>query len=191
MTANDSDVSDGDTLTGSQVVRVYGENLTAPFVTLTFGGVEYTPLGQGEDYIEYIIDDNGTATISVDGNTFMSMEVEGNVVPEGLPCRMDAGLSNNDSSIYRPSELIHEVRRNNVKCIQYPYKSEGDYTYFAFHLYFIERNNDNFTFVNCTLNGTTLGTLAMGINVSVLDSSKVAWIEWKGFIIAVFNYTTD
>lgn len=191
MTANDSDVSDGETLTGSQVVRVYGENLTTPFVTLTFGEVEYTPLAQGEGYIEFILGDNGTATISVDGSPFMSFEVEGIVVPEELPQTLRM------SQFKTGGNEKNQMTEQNVNCINYPFL--WDEEYIAFRLVigsqqkpFNDDEQSNYTLFNSAFRGAIqLSEFTTLININIVDTALPAYIMYKGFIIAVFNYTTN
>lgn len=191
MTANDSDVSDGDILTGSQVVRVYGENLTAPFVTLTFGGVEYTPLVQGEGYIEFILGDNGTATINVDGSQFMSFEVEGIVIPSFLPVDFRAYQKKVKDTTGSQETLTNPLIVNDANCINYPAVINEEYPYFMFFIYYAIELSMDFGFHNCTLNTFNFSASINRLNVSVIDSNEVAYITYQGFIVAVFNYTTD
>lgn len=191
MTANDSDVSDGDTLTGSQVVRVYGQNLTSPFVTLTFEGVEYTPLTQGEGYIEFILGDNGTATISVDGSPFMSIEVEGIVIPESL--NRGKGMGQSESVSTNWSVPINK-QSNSELCINYPFKITEDYPYFVgFSNCSENEGRSEYEGHNCTLVAFSRFPNNTGdiFCLSVDDSSKPAWFTYQGFIIAVLNYTTE
>ena len=191
MTANDSDVSDGDTLTGSQVVRVYGQNLTAPFVTLTFGEVEYTPLTQGEGYIEFILSDNGTATINVDGNRFMSFEVEGIIRPFDIPNAWIAQQLPN--SLSRWEEGIN-TKAERVYCINYPYEVSSSYAALGFR--FGEPKSDfdfnRLTPHNCTIGNTwiTPGGYPTFV-VAPIDQSLPIYIEIDNYVVAVSNYTTD
>lgn len=190
MTANGSDVSDGDILTGSQVVRVYGQNLTAPFVTLTFGDVEYTPLNQGEGYSEFILGDNGTATINVDGSRFMSFEVEGISVPDRIPCYMTMVQAVNASS-----GVINQMS-GNYSCINYPYMFDETHAYFRLSLTrnvpsWEEADFNDFEGHNCTIQKAATTTPGqMRIAMLVDDVQSVAWLTYQGFIVAVFNYTT-
>lgn len=191
MTANDSDVSDGDILTGSQVVRVYGENLTTPFVTLTFGDVEYIPFNQGEGYIEYILDDNGTASINVDGNPIMSFEVEGVVVPEGFPTDITVCQKSTTSTAWTPESQANSVTYRGVNCINYPYRANEDYPYFRIVYNLGDANVDDFSFDNCTLRNTAFDSQDSRIIVAPNNVDGISVIRYKGFIISVFNYTTD
>lgn len=191
MTANDSDVSDGDILTGSQVVRVYGENLTYPFVTLTFGDVEYTPLAQGEGYIEFLLGDNGTATINVDGSRFMSFEVEGIVVPSLLPTRIEGGQFDGIQNV------VNRQTIGNANCINYAFVENPVYPIFMFTFgspehEFVDIDESSWAGVNCSITSIRLfAESRTRLLVRVTDASVPATIRYKGFIIAVFNYTTD
>lgn len=191
MTANDSDVSDGETLTGSQVVRVYGQNLTAPFVTLTFGDVEYTPLTNGEGYIEFILGDNGTATISVDGSPFMSFEVEGIVVPEELPTNIQAQQHSTGN------DNINIEFFNRVNCCNYPYQATEQYPQFIFTFgsrgdAFIDTDANNWSCSGGVINSITIfQDERTRLTITPQDANSTAYILYKNFIIAVFNYTTD
>lgn len=190
MTANDSDVSDGDILTGSQVVRVYGQNLTAPFVTLTFGDVEYTPLTQGEGYIEFILGDNGTATINVDGSRFMSFEVEGVVVPEGFPTKIQGFLCNRVSATYTDDTCTEGLRLDNVSCINYPHKDNNEYPHFLFIFYGVELVAEQLSLHNATIGASRFDGSKTYLNIDANDENEVSYIKLDDFIIAVFNYLT-
>lgn len=182
---------DGDILTGSQVVRVYGENLTAPFVTLTFGDVEYTPLYQGEGYIDFIMNDNGAATINVDGSRFMSFEIEGTVVPDGFPTQIYGRQKNDVSAYMNVGDMVNQMILRSANCMNYPYVFDDSYPYFNFAYMGTLGDNSDFDFVNCTLNQSVQTDSYRGLNVSVVDATKVAYITYQGFIIAVFNYTAE
>lgn len=191
MTANDSDVSDGETLTGSQVVRVYGQNLTAPFVTLTFGEVEYTPLTQGEGYIEFILGDNGTATINVDGNSFMSFEVEGIVVPTDIRLQKYMWMVDSNSASFNDPNR-YNVKMVRANCINYNYKTNEN-SHFVLNLTFDEvvGEQSDFSFSNCRVVTRSPYQNTIGINMLVDDANLPSYVTYKGFIVAVFNYLPE
>ena len=189
VTANGSAVAEGSTLEGSQELIISGTNLSTRSVKVLFNGVEYTPLSTGVGSMSYIIGDNGTVRIVVNGHTYLNFSVSGIVVPTGLPCRMDAGLKNASSATWSTANMSDIIELVDVSCIQYPVKSVEDYPYFLIRFFFVESDMENFTFVNCTLNANSAGSSSTQLNVSVTDASQVARIEWKGFIVAVFNYT--
>lgn len=189
VTANGSAVTEGSTLEGSQVLVISGSNLSTRSVKVFFDNVEYTPLSMGVDYMQYLIGDNGDVRIVLNGRSYLNFSVSGVVVPTGLPCNMDAGLKNNNTSSWSTTDMTEIVSQTRVNCIQYPHMSVDGYPYFLFRFFLGEDDESNFTFVNCTLNNRSLSTTITQLNVSVVDASQVARIEWKGFIVAVFNYT--
>jgi len=191
VTANDSDVSDGETLTGSQVVRVYGRNLTAPFVVLTFEGVEYTPLECGEDYIEYLLGDNGTATIAVDGKNILSFSVEDVIIPEELPFYID--MSQRETrNIQSPAE--NERIYRSVNCANYPFLKDENLPYFGIRIGNSQlpfQDFDNLEGHNCEIANRGSTSSYIYCVADVTDVTIPAYVTYKDFIIAVFNYTND
>lgn len=190
MTANGTEISDGESLSGSQVVRVYGSNLTPPYFSLWFNGVEYTPLDYGDGYVEYVLNDNGTATINVDGNPFMSFEIEGVVVPSRLPSYMSIG-----QAMAWNQPVVNKID-GTYKCINYPRMYDEANKYFVLALTketpsWAEANFSDFEGHNCTIERSQTGTPnQMRILALVDDKDSVAWLTYQDFIIAVFNYTT-
>ena len=191
MTANGSDVSDGDTLTGSQVVRVYGENLTAPFVTLTFEGVEYTPLYQGEGYIEFVLGDNGTAVIAVDGSRFMSIEVEGIVVPSIMPTEIQARLYKTGTSAL--TDYI-ELRTYTGNCMNYPVTAKEEYPFVGIAYNWPsdeELLQSDFSVFNGTITHFAYQSNRWRFKIQPTDPSKPVCLLYDSFFIFVGNYTTE
>lgn len=189
VTANGSAISQGDTLTGSQTVVIEGSNLTRQSVKLRFENTLYTPLVASDTSQTFIIGDNGNVRLYVNDRLYTEFSVTGIDVPEGLPCGMDAGLKANDSDSWATSYMSDILTLNEVNCINYPNVPNESYPYFLFRFRFGAVNIEEFTLVNCTLNNSSLAGGACKLNVSVVDATVPARIEWKGFIIAVFNYT--
>lgn len=190
MTANGTDISDGESLSGSQVVRVYGSNLTPPYFSLWFNGVEYTPLDYGDGYVEYVLQDNGTYEIKVDDSVFMSFDISGITIPSDITnFRRMVQRTDDVVSVY--SGTITHAREGNVNCLNYPFKDEGIYNY-ALILWGVDAAPlyDDFEFHNCEINNHGGAGLNIAFNVSVIDNDIPAYIVYKGFIIYVFNYTT-
>ena len=158
---------------------------------MTFGEMEYTPLNRGEGYIEFILGDNGTATISVDGSRFMSFEVEGNVVPEELPTYME--LSQIPSvSIYTGNDNILVAREASTKCLNGPTAYNVDYPYYILRMRIADFTPNRLTCHNCVISAS--GAVSGGLYntcFSVIETELPAYVELDGFIILVFNYTTE
>ena len=187
MTANGTDISDGESLSGSQIVRVYGSNLTPPYFSLWFNGVEYTPLDYGDGYVEYQLQNNGTATIYTDDSPFMSFEVEGVIVPEVLPMLMKLQQTSSDNQHIN-------VRQQNVNCLNYNYAFNSDYPFFSYQWYRtnvlagIDRND--FGYYNCSAVLYNQNKDQILQRLELDNEDEVAYITYQGFIVAVFNYTT-
>lgn len=191
MTANDSDVSDGDILTGSQVVRVYGQNLTAPFVTLTFGEVEYTPLTRGEGYIEFILGDNGTATINVDGSPFMSFEVEGIQIPDILPTYIAATLTLSPSAVSDSSKNKGWSVQTSTNCLNFNQKCDSEWPYIMLQIRGHVIAENDVIWHNVSSHRYLATEDRTYWNLTPNESNDIIWGEYDSFIIFVGNYTTD
>lgn len=157
---------------------------------MTFGEVEYTPLTQGEGYIEFILSDNGTATINVDGSRFMSFEVEGNVVPDGFPTRIEALLFKSSSDV--KNRLILQ----DVKCINYPYMVDDEYSTILFRFGsntspITDDDPNNWSCDNGEFTTFTYDNNQIKCRITPTDSDQPIVIKYLGFIVAVANYTTN
>lgn len=189
VTANGSAVSEGDTLEGSQTVRISGTNLNTRSIKLTFNGVEYVPLSRGVDYMEYVIGDNGTVRISLNGHVYLNFSVEGNDVPSFFPVRINIGQRNNVGT--GGSGNVNEVTQI-TNCINYAYKATEELPYFRIALGTGESADEaDFTFVNCTKEAYTApGSDGFAkMCVSIIDAVSPAYVTVDGFIFVVFNYT--
>lgn len=190
MTANGTEISDGESLSGSQVVRVYGDNLTPPYFSLWFNGVQYTPLDYGDGYVEYLLQDNGTYEIRNERDVVMEFGISDAIVPAMLPTTMVMELSDNEVW-YQGNHKNHlSVTAN---CIQYPYKAEDNYPYF--YLY-VQKNGQSavladFAVINGTFTSKGVGGSGnFGMAIEPISPNESVFVTFQGFIIAAFNYTT-
>lgn len=189
VTANGSAVTEGETLEGSQELVITGSNLSTGLVRLFFNDIEYTPLVNRYDQMQYIIGDNGTVRIEVNGRVYLNFSVSGIVVPPELgtlrSCRLQRVLQNP-----QPSDIKDEITVN-ANCINYPYKADEEYPYFYVQLSTTVdlSESQDFDFVNCTLESLGTSTDRYRPAVSIIDGNSPAYITYKDFIIAVFNYT--
>ena len=188
VTANGSAVSEGETLTGSQTIRVYGTNLTTRQVKLSVNGVVYTPLVVGGNYFEYLIGSNGSVRVTCNSREVMSFTVGGNVVPDGLPAILIA--SQTDVTTTASGDAIN-TQRETTTCSNYPYRPVAGHEHFRWEWRHGETaiDPDLFEMHNCTVNarGNYQDTIYI-FNVDVVDASQPAWISYDGFIVFVFNY---
>lgn len=191
MTANGSVVKNGDVLTGSQELRIYGVDLESANFALYFNNIQYTPLFKGDGYLGYILGDNGVVNIVVNGSVQMSFTVSGIVVPDVFPTTIIMALKAEDSlsSVGDVDKVTFQG-----KCLNYPHKSTEALPYFRMSLMLSEDiSEDDFQYVNCSINNTQWnGTINYRIwNFSVLNADEPAYVIYNGFIFAVFNYDNN
>lgn len=189
VTANGSAVSEGSTLEGSQELVISGTNLSTRSVKVLFGNVEYTPLEVGDGYLKYVIGDNGTVRISLNGRSYLNFSVSGIVVPTGLPCRLIAAQKDNTTAAWIPANIHNATVLQSANCINYPFMADETWPHFIFYVDIDAITSEDLTVHNCTLNAVASADGRSRINVTPVDPLAVCYIEYKSFIIAVFNYT--
>ena len=190
MTANGTEISDGASLSGSQVLRVYGYNLTPPYFSLRFNGVEYTPLDYGDGYVEYVLQQNGTYEIRNEHDVVMEFEIEGIVVPEGFPNSFAMSIRNEHGGD------AQDVMNYSGYCINYPYMATESHPLYrvivgSSQVHFVELDENRYNAHNCSLSLMAASDNNRTILSMLPDNAELpCWVEFDDFIIAVFNYTT-
>lgn len=188
VTANGAAVSNGETLSGSQQVRVNGNGLTSNNVRLTFNGVEYTPLGAGDGYLEYIIGNNGTVRIYTPSGLYMSFAVDGVVIPTGLPNTLECFLYDGSSALTTKETLESAV------CQNYHHKCSAEFPQVVFRIGsqdtpFTDDDSENYTLHNCTAPQLEIqGEYRLNARFIPTVLTEVAWVEYMGVPVLVFNY---
>lgn len=188
VTANGSAVSEGSTLEGSQTVRISGTNLTTRSVKLIFDGVEYVPLSRGVDYMEYVIGDNGTVRIILNGHAYLNFSVSGITVPEELPINMRAALYPNNSTTWIAGQAVNPMTVDNTNCINYPGMVDETNICVFFRFGDTTMDESSLTYENVSNAAVIVQSGWLNVNVLPLDASKPVVVKYKGFIIAVGNY---
>lgn len=189
VTANGAVVSNAETLNGSQELRVYYGNVDASDVKLYFNDVLYTPLFTGDGYLGFILGDNGVCKILANDRLAMSFTVQGVTVPAGLPSYME--LSQRTAA----GDNAINTRTDYVKCLNYPFLYNADRPVFSLRIGsntypFEDDDTSNYTFVNCNATITlTPSSSSTRIKCTLIDEEEVAYVMYKGFIVAVFNYS--
>ena len=166
-----------------------GENLTPDTLKLYHNGVLYTPLESSDTYAYYLLGDNGTNKVMLNGKNYSTIIVKDVVVPSILPCRMVASQAN----IENPNLGINQKVLEMGTCINYPYKKNEDYPLFR-----LSNTGEGWGNIldtdlkgyNCQVT-TSAGAVSDQTRIAcqVTDASKPAYITYQGFIIAVFNYS--
>lgn len=169
-------------------LTITGDMLTEG-VRLVHDDVEYTPLASSGDSITFVLGDNGTNTIYVNGFVAFRVVVSGVVVPEDLRGQNNMRLYSTNATSGGDSQSIV----SGDYCVNYPYMAMEDFPFFLLTALLASGkviDRDELVPNNCTINNFQQqeGTFAI-INLSVTDNTKPAYITYQGFIIAVFNYT--
>lgn len=189
VTANGSAVSEDDTLEGSQVLLISGSNLSSRSVKVFFNGIQYTPLSIGDNSMQYVIGDNGSVRITLNGRSYLNFSVEGIVVPSVLPNRLVM------VQLQGTSDAINQKFVDSANCINYPYLYDASHPIYRMQCGNVGRvwqddDPENWEGVNCTLQYVIpSGQNYMFVKATLVDRDTVAYIKYKGFIVAVFNYS--
>ena len=165
-----------------------GENLTPDTLKLYHNGVLYTPLESSDTYAYYLLGENGTNKVMLNGKNFCTVIVKDVVVPEGLPTNMFMYRTEGTSPATGPQtpRIGFSTRTN---CLQVPEPYSLELPNYIYKVDIAELTDENFTLGNCVMNAWNYETVhRFRCNLSVQDSSKPAYIAYQGFIIAVFNY---
>lgn len=175
-------------VTGQQTLVVTGRHMTSENVQLYAGDTLYTPLSTADGGWTFILGDNGTYRLIVNGNFYLGLAVSGIVVPEGLPARLSMRQKSDNLVTGESSTSTNYVNSNSANCINYPFKVIDDYPFYLFFPYVANTEESDWNFINCSLNNFAVGDSLTRLNVSVTDPTQPAYITYKNFIIAVFNY---
>lgn len=189
VTANGSAVVEGQTLTGSQTVRVHGVNLNTRDIKLKFNDIEYVPLSSGSDFLEYLIGDNGTVEISLKGHEYITFSVGGIIVPQELPQTMQMWQKDDSENV---TSGVINLKTSYGNCINYPHVCNDAYPNFLLRPRLGESDEDiqYFTCSNCQITKHSYSeNYQLRIVLTPIDTSKPCYVMWKDFIVAVFNYT--
>ena len=167
---------------------VTGENMTPESVYLEHNGVRYTPLVIDGNSWTYILGDNGTNRIYVNGQLYGGIAIRGISIPDGLPSEFSARQRPDTTS----GDYVNPVVELGVNCLNYPYRSSEEYPYVYLKIgsssYPFE-TEESFVLVNCSgIISMSQGGYASG-NLSVDDLSQPAYVTLGNFIVFVFNYT--
>ena len=187
VTANDAALQNAAVLSGSQVVRVYGNKLYGNGYSFEHNGVVYVPLSSTDEYDEYILSDNGSYVIKIDGQVFMSFAVRGIAIPSSLSGSVIAQLVDENGEALQSS-----TQSTNSGCLNYPEKVSDTYPsiYCAFGFKDGQTGDPALvTLHNCT------GEFAWDSNMKRLyggltpiDDAESMYVEYDSFIVFVGNY---
>lgn len=191
-TANGADILGGIgrtyEVTGQQTLVITGRHMTDENVQLYFGETLYTPLSVDGNSWTYILGDNGTYRVYVNGNFYFGLTISGVVVPEGLPARMSMYLESSDTLSPSDATSAYKLDESSVNCLNFPHKAIEGYSFFTLSIYIADMDLSAFDKVNCSFVNSQQKTNRLVLVSTIDDATKPAYITYQGFIVAVFNY---
>lgn len=173
--------------------EIQGEGLNSRDVKLGFfdGSTteEYTPLEATAGSWKYILTGDGYYTLV--GNKYLlgSLTLSGIEPPEGFPTRI-AMQQRANQYVTSPAEgTMINNREAITNCLNYRFMYNENFKYF-----FLRVHDGDFysgmTFHNCTPVQHDVDTDGhTRVSMTVTDKASPAYVEYDGFIIAVFNYS--
>lgn len=188
VTANGATIANAATLSGSQAIRVYGNSLYGQGYRFVHNGVDYTPLSSTAEYDEYILTDNGSYIIYVDGEVYMSFSVTGISLPSDLNGTVYGTVE--DENFEPDYSRGVDV---STGCLNYPVKATESYPNY---LVFVSgagldaEKVNNFVANNATINTSFFDSenSRIGLTLTPTDTSSPIWVSYEGFIVFVSNY---
>lgn len=187
VTANGAVVSNAETLSGSQVIHVYGNSLYGQGYRFVHNGVDYTPLSSTDGYDEFVLTAAGSYVIYVGSQIYMSFTVANIVPPAELTGQVSATrLDGNGQG--EPSGF----QNTTSGCLNFEEKVSDDYPTIYVFAYFDEEetpSSADFVGNNCTFTSEwQSASHRMALTITPTDSDEPVWVTYKDFIFFVGNY---
>lgn len=167
-----------------------GTNLTSRDVQLVHDGVSYTPLQSSQSDWLFLLGSNGTNVITVNGQWLCTIVVEGVVVPDGLPTRLQ--MRQTVEPVIGGTSLgeFHVVTLASGECMNYRFLVETSHPYFLLFLRGSDFLEEDFVLHNGVIRVQGLQSSDYRLSMEVLEPSRPAYLTFQGFIVAVFNYSS-
>lgn len=175
-------------VTGSQTLVVTGRHMTDDNVWLMAGDVRYTPLTREDGSWTYLLGDNGTYKLYVNGNLYLGLSISGIVAPD--VASLVKRLRQTSTTSTEQGVNSQEVTSG---CLNYPFLFNSEYPFFSLVIWGLTEGaipEDSITTVNCSIERSAFvdESTRQLLWMSVDDNSKPAYIAVDDYIIAVFNY---
>ena len=189
VTANGAVVSNAETLSGSQVIRIYGNSLYGQGYRLVHNSVTLQPESSTDEYDEYSITANGSYVIYVGAQVYMSFSVQGASRPEELSGRVRASLIN-DSGDVKPDSVAETYDGR----LDYPHTIEGVYTMFRVFVYAAPNETIAQSDIELIGDGDVGYTWRessgyMLVDIAPEEAGSEVSLKYKGYTFFVGNYT--
>ena len=187
VTANDATIANAATLSGSQVIRVYGSSLYGQGYTFEHEGVVYTPLSSTDEYDEFILTASGSYRILVNGQVYLSFGVTGITLPSDLSGDVWGYLVDSNLSISDVGEM------STSGCLNFAHKVTEALPNLLVQLK--QANGQEIDFGDFEIfNGTSGGSSGPSADgwcsfyVIPTDPSAPVYCQYQDYIVFVGNY---
>lgn len=187
VTANGATLANAATLSGSQVIRVYGQSLYGQGYRFVYNGIDYTPLSSTDEYDEFILTANGSYVIYVGDKVYMSFSVTDITIPEDITGVILAYLVDGN---YVESSINASTESG---CLNFDAKVTQQLPYFKVQVQ--GQNGETLSQDDFTLHNSSLiagsGWSESGyftLYIQPTDAENVVYAEYKDHIIFVGNY---
>lgn len=166
-----------------------GENLTPDTLKLYHNGVLYTPLKSSDTYAYYLLGDNGTNKVMLNGKNFSTIIVKDIIVPTGLPTTIIMYQANAQGG-----GTTNRQEFDNVNCANYAVKATSELPNFRMvfgnNNQFEEFDETEWSAVGCVVTFDSIFQGRLVIKLKVQEGwDDTCYVTYQGFIIAVFNYS--
>lgn len=189
VTANGAVVSNAETLSGSQVIRIYGNSLYGQGYRFVHNSTNLTPESSTDEYDEYTITNIGSYVIYVGDQVYMSFSVKEAVMPEELSGRVAAVILTSSSATRPGTELETDDGR-----LDYPITitEVGDRIIVSLYA----EDDETISQSDIQLEGDATATYTwngssgyMRIAVTPAEADSEVTLKYKGYTFFVGNYS--
>lgn len=189
VTANDVVIGNAASLTGSQTIRVYGNQLYGNGYSFVHNGIEYTPLRSTDEYDEFILTESGSYYINIDGERYMSFSVQGVTMPVEMSGTIRAAFidSNGDT-------LDDTTEETTSGCLNYPHKVTENMP--AYRVYIIAKegevlDTELLEAVGGSISGVSWNAeyKTLFFSVSPNSANDLVYVSYEDYIVFVSNYS--
>lgn len=173
---------------GACRLTVVGDNLTADNYELRFDNTAFTPLIQDGNSKTYVLSQNGTAKIYINGVLFGGVKIVGVVIPEGLKKGMQLWHLPTDrwSTVNADPHLYMDDYYVNFAVV-----STDVASHYILHFNVVgEFVKSDIAIVGGDINQIVRQSGSNHVQVDFIASvgADVTYLMYKGFVIAVTNY---
>lgn len=189
VTANGATIANAATLSGSQVIRVYGNSLYGQGYRFVHNGVDYTPLSSTDEYDEFILTADGSYVIYVGGQVYMSFSVTGVTFPLEMTGVINAWLADANWALDNGSYMDTDAY-----CLNFSQSVNESYPNMMVRIFFSDVTGiteDDFTINGGTIEAFSVDSTSNYADVRITPSSAdaVVWMEYGDSIVFVGNYS--